>query len=239
MSIKKYIPDCITSMNLVCGVLGVVCAFGGKLDMAFLLMLAGAVFDFCDGSAARLLGAYSDLGKELDSLSDLVTFGVLPATMMYNLMRSCTFSNGALCLVPLLIAVFTGIRLARFNVDERQHLSFIGLASPVSALICGSLCYYVACEPASTLAIWCGSAAFIPAVSVVLCALLVCPLPMFSMKITKDDSKALKTKRISLLAECVVTVAIVLVLGFDWSLAALLCCTIYVLKNIIYSIFSI
>ena len=137
--IKKYVPDFITSLGLASGVLGVVFALEGKIWLAFPLMLAAAVFDFCDGLAARALDAYSDLGKELDSLSDMVSFGVLPSVMLYNLMKTCTFSSSAWCLVPLLLAVFSGLRLAKFNVDPRQHMSFVGLPTPVAALLCGSL----------------------------------------------------------------------------------------------------
>ena len=79
MTLRKYIPDLITSMNLVCGLLGVVFTLRSRLDIAFACMLAAAVFDFLDGLAARALDAYSDMGKELDSLCDLVSFGVLPA----------------------------------------------------------------------------------------------------------------------------------------------------------------
>ena len=82
MTLRKYIPDCITSMNLVCGLIGVIFAFGSCLDLAFYCMLAAAVFDFLDGFAARQLNAYSDFGKELDSLCDLVSFGVLPSLML-------------------------------------------------------------------------------------------------------------------------------------------------------------
>ena len=82
MSIKKHIPNTITLMNLLSGVIGVMAAVVGKTDIAFLLMLAAALFDFCDGLAARLLGAYSVIGKELDSLCDMVSFGVLPSVML-------------------------------------------------------------------------------------------------------------------------------------------------------------
>ena len=86
MRIVKHIPNTITSMNLLCGVLGVMSALKGNLDTAFYLMLIGALCDFCDGLAARALNAYSDLGKELDSLADLITFGLLPAIMLYKCM---------------------------------------------------------------------------------------------------------------------------------------------------------
>ena len=92
MSIKKHIPNTITLMNLLCGVIGVMAAIVGRTDLAFLLMLAAALFDFCDGLAARLLGAYSPVGKELDSLADMVSFGVLPSVMLF-------YSSGANSLI--------------------------------------------------------------------------------------------------------------------------------------------
>ena len=97
-------------MNLLSGILGVIFALQGNIQTAFILMLAAACFDFCDGLAARLLGAYSEVGKELDSLSDLVSFGVLPAIMLYCATGSC----GWICYIPLIIAVFSALRLAKF-----------------------------------------------------------------------------------------------------------------------------
>jgi len=183
MKITKYIPDAITSMNLLCGTLGVICATRGMIQEAFLLMLCASVFDFCDGLAARVLHAYSDLGKELDSLADIVSFGVLPSMMLFDTMS--TYGVNFWCFVPLVITVFSGIRLAKFNVDPRQSESFIGLATPACAMICGSLCYYVAATPDSLLTIWAYDNVFIPVLSILLAALLVCEIPMFSMKIKK------------------------------------------------------
>lgn len=239
MSIKKYIPDFITSLNLASGTLGVVFALQGRIDAAFPLMLAGALFDFCDGLAARALGAYSDLGKELDSLSDLVTFGVLPAVMLHNLMKVCSWSASWLCYIPLLLAVFTGIRLAKFNVDTRQGHSFLGLASPVSALLCASMAFFVASQPATFVSTLCAASWFIPVLTVCLCALLVCEIPMFSLKFAKEDSKTLTFKRVSLGIEALIAVAVVLILGWNWSLAATLVCLIYILKNIAYALFKL
>ena len=88
MRIVKHIPNTITCLNLLSGVMGIIVLFGGRPDQAFFLMLAAAVFDFCDGLAARALGAYSELGKELDSLADMVSFGVLPAMMLFVGRRS-------------------------------------------------------------------------------------------------------------------------------------------------------
>lgn len=239
MSIRKYIPDSITSLNLLCGTLGIVAALGGRLDYAFYLMLSGAVFDFCDGLAARMLGAYSDMGKELDSLADVVTFGVLPAVMMSTLMKACSFSTGIICLVPLLIAVFAGLRLAKFNVDPRQGSGFIGLPSPAGAVICGSLCYFVASTPAGFLCTLASGMWFIPAVSVALCILLVCGIPMFSMKFHKDDPKVLVHKRIAFAVNCVLCILIVALTGQNWSLAVFLAFVVYVAMNMVFAIFKI
>ena len=122
-------------MNLLSGAMGVIFTLEGRLDIAFPLMLAGAVFDFCDGLAARLLGAYSPMGKELDSLSDMVSFGLLPSLMLYETLR-LSGCHCALAYVTLILAVLSGLRLAKFNIDERQGTDFIGLATPSSAMIC-------------------------------------------------------------------------------------------------------
>ena len=119
MNIIRHIPNTITSMNLLCGIMGVICTFSGQFDIAFCLMLAAAVCDFCDGMSARLLKAYSDVGKELDSLADMVSFGLLPALMLNQLMIGIhgeTFWS----YTPLIIAILSAVRLAKFNIDERQ-----------------------------------------------------------------------------------------------------------------------
>lgn len=239
MKIVKYIPDSITSMNLLSGTIGVVFAMKGRLDMAFVLMLCAAVFDFCDGLCARLLHAYSDIGKELDSLSDVVSFGVLPAVMLYRLGYDYDAYAEWLFFVPMLIAVFSGIRLARFNVDDRQHSSFIGLPSPASAMICGSLAFHVAMNPGSPVALMCYSPFFIPAVSLVLCFLLVCNLPMFSLKFSREDSKALVSKRIAFAVCCILCLVFVLAAGLDWSVVILLSLVSYVCLNAVFALLEV
>ena len=141
--ITRNIPNAITSLNLLSGIAGILCVFSGRLDISFLLMIAAAVFDFFDGLAARALGAYSPMGKELDSLADSVSFGLLPALMLHKLMIQLGEETTFWCYVPLVIALFSVLRLAKFNVDERQSENFIGLATPASAMICGSLTYYL------------------------------------------------------------------------------------------------
>lgn len=238
---KKFIPDFITSLNLLCGSLGIVFALDGRLDMAFYAMIAAAVFDFFDGFAARALGAYSDLGKELDSLSDVVSFGVLPAMMLVVTMRECSFSSSVVCLIPVVLAVATGFRLAKFNVDERQHSSFIGLPSPASALLAASLCYYIALRPESFLSIWASGPVFIPVLSVVLSALLVCEIPMFSLKMGKgvEAGKNAGSKRLAMAVESAAIVVFVAAFRMEWPLVVLATMTLYVLKNIFYAIFHV
>ena len=137
MKIIRQIPNTITCLNLLCGVFGVLQALEGHLDIAFYLMLAGAACDFCDGLAARLLNAYSPMGKELDSLADLITFGLLPAVMLYKCMDWYNWGQW-ICYIPFIITVFSALRLAKFNVDDRQGENFIGLATPACAMICHS-----------------------------------------------------------------------------------------------------
>lgn len=237
MSWKHHIPNAITSMNLLCGVLGVIATLEGRLEWAFYLMLAGAVFDFCDGLAARALKVVSSTGKELDSLSDVVTFGVLPSVMLYELMRVCTFSNSIWCYVPLLIAVFSALRLAKFNLDERQHSSFLGLPTPASAMICGSLCYFIAHDMQTFLATWASGFVFIPLLALVLCVLLVSEVPMFSMKFSREDDSLVKRKRILFAVNVLLVVAIVVSLHLNWSLIILLVFLVYILMNLGLALF--
>ena len=215
MSLRKHIPNSITSMNLLAGSLGVVLALQGDIRAAFLLMLAASVFDFSDGLAARLLGAYSPMGKELDSLADMVSFGLLPSVMLVET-----------------LAVMSGLRLAKFNVDERQTTDFIGVATPTSALICGSLCYFLAVNPGTFLDGWAGSAWFLPAVAVVLGLLLVSEIPMFGMKVAKGH-KLLDTKRIVFFTLAILWCIAVAVLRLNWSLAVLGVFVIYILENLV------
>ena len=235
MKIVKCIPNTITSMNLLCGVLGVIATFSGRMDAAFCLMLAAAVCDFFDGFSARLLKAYSDIGKELDSLSDMVSFGVLPSLMMYPLVNQMN-PGSWLRFAPLAVAVFSGLRLAKFNVDERQTESFIGLATPSCAILCGSLAYYVTKCPQSTLAAWAGLKWSIPVISVILSALLVSEIPMFSMKFKKgaDGKVKIGTERMVFAAFALIEIVMTVILKQDWSFAIILIFMTYILMNLLW-----
>ena len=139
MSIKKHIPNTITCCNLISGCIATWFAFEGDFSMALLFIVIGAVFDFFDGMMARLLHVSSPIGKELDSLADDITFGFAPSAIVFSYL--CTF-HIHLPFIPFLafiMAAFSALRLAKFNLDERQALGFIGLPTPANALFWGSL----------------------------------------------------------------------------------------------------
>lgn len=220
-------------MNLLCGVLGVIFTFDGRFDLAFYMMLAAAVCDFCDGLSARLLNAYSPLGKELDSLADMVSFGVLPALMTYKLMIGI-LGGHPLCYAPLLIAVFSALRLAKFNIDERQSDNFIGLATPACAMICGSFAYYITNDPSSVLYSLAENLFFIPVASLILCLLLVSEVPMFSMKFKKNVKAGtpIHKQRVGFAGVIVVVCVLTILLGLNWSFIILLTFVSYIIMNI-------
>ena len=172
---KKFIPNSITLLNLLCGSVAVVYAAGGGFFAVWMLCILASVFDFFDGFAARKLGAYSEIGKELDSLSDLVSFGLAPTVALMTYFK--TFLPDApeiLAYIPLVIVACSALRLAKFNLDERQTKSFLGLPTPACGLLVVSL---LACNAQILSTVW-----FIPVLSVVLAALLISEIPMFSMK---------------------------------------------------------
>ena len=219
-------------MNLLCGIMGVIFALRGELDTAFYLMLAGAACDFCDGLAARVLKAYSELGKQLDSLADMVSFGTLPAIMMYKIMLE-NHGNTFLSYIPLLIAVFSALRLAKFNIDERQSENFIGLATPACAMVCGSFACYTYCEPEGILFGLSSSVWFIPALSLLLSLLLVSEIPMFSMKFKKGSAGTpVFWQRIIFLGIVVVISVLVAIFRLNWSMIPLVTFIAYILMNV-------
>ena len=239
MSIKKYIPNTITSIGLLCGLVGVYFSFTRRPDIAFYLMLGAAACDFLDGFAARMLHAYSSIGKELDSLADLVSFGVLPAFMLVNMKAAVSFGTSTLMLVPLLIALFTAWRLARFNTEDTDNLYFQGLPAPASGLICGSLCYFISCEPASFLSLWVLNDWFIPVFTAVMCALLISRIPMFSAKFSLKDPLPGNRKRLAFAIDIALIIAIVATTGLNWSMVILLGLVTYVIMNLILAVLKV
>ena len=239
MSLRRHIPNAITSMNLLCGLVGVVFALRSRLDIAFCCMLAAAVCDFLDGWAARKLGVASDFGREMDSLSDLVSFGFLPALMLCLLMQTFRFDTGWLCWTPLVMTLFSGLRLAKFNTDPRQEEQFLGLPTPAAAMLCGALCCYCVHVPTGFLSTWAAGPVFLPLLALCLGILMVCELPMFSFKSHAGYSRPVAVKRWTLVGFAVISVAFCLVFGHHLSLAVVLCMLFYILNNLVYALFKL
>ena len=193
MSIKKNIPNLVTCCSLLSGCIATIMALDSQLSMAAFWIIIASVFDFGDGFAARSLHAYSPMGKELDSLSDMVSFGVAPGMIVYRLLeQACETipSLGTMAVyVPflaLIIPVFSGLRLAKFNIDERQTTSFIGMPVPAHALFWASIGYtFYQSIPQNSI----GFIAVVLVGVVSLSWLLVSEIPMFSLKV-----KSLKWK---------------------------------------------
>lgn len=195
MNYKRIIPDAITSCNLLCGCVSVFMATQGAFIWAFVLILLGAFFDFFDGLSSRILKAPSPIGIQLDSLADDITFGLAPSMMLFCYLRPIL---GWWALIALLMAAFSALRLAKFNVDERQHDSFIGLATPANAIFWGALC----CMPISIIAYdW--IAWVLIGLSLLSCYLLNAEIPFFSFKSFKRN----KITVLLFLAGCVILIA--------------------------------
>lgn len=198
MNIKKHIPNTITCCNLVSGCIATSYAFGGSPKMALLWIIIGAVFDFFDGMSARLLHVSSPIGKELDSLADDVTFGVAPATIVFSelaVLEYPSFLQPFCEYIPYLafiIAAFSALRLAKFNLDERQTTSFIGMPTPANALFWGSLIVF---NP-FWLEGYSWSVLVILALVCITSFLLVCELPMFALKFKQWSFKGNEIKYI-------------------------------------------
>ena len=183
---KRHIPNAITCCNLISGCIATYHAFCGNHEWALWFVVLGATFDFFDGMSARLLNVSSPIGKELDSLADNVTFGLAPSAMLFTLLRSMHLPEpwgGAmqdwLSYAVFLMAAFSALRLAKFNLDERQTSSFIGLPTPANALFWGSLVCSVSPWMADAPAYF---APVLMAMMLCSCWVLVAELPLFALK---------------------------------------------------------
>ena len=196
----KQLPNIITCMNLFSGCVGVWFAFNGNYEGAALAVFFSAIFDFLDGMTARLLKAYSEIGKQLDSLADMVSFGVVPGAMAFSLLSA----NGIeiYSFLAFLIPVFSGLRLAKFNIDERQTTSFIGLPTPANAIFWAGL--------SLAFTTWLENNPYVLiGIIFVFSYLLVAEIPMFSLKfknLTWKDNKL----QFVFLGGCIIIIALLL-----------------------------
>ena len=210
MNLKKHIPNLLTCANLLCGCFAIVNAFHGNLVMSAYLVGIAAIFDFFDGFVARALKVGGEMGKQLDSLADMVTFGVVPGVVMYLLIHNALI-NKMDVLFPMgdypryyarlldylpfsgfLISVFSGLRLAKFNIDARQTDSFIGVPTPANTILICSLILIVKQnwgmgEHASPFGLFLADLVnsnyyFLVGLTLVMSYLLVAEIPLFALK---------------------------------------------------------
>ncbi|MFZ4456601.1 MAG: CDP-diacylglycerol--serine O-phosphatidyltransferase [Bacteroidales bacterium] len=230
MAIKKHIPNAITCLNLFAGCVAAVFAFKGELIVAAWLVYLASLFDFLDGFAARGLKAYSAIGKELDSLADMVSFGFVPALVVYKLVEQSLSKDMPfaeyLPYAAFLIAVFSALRLAIFNLDERQTTSFIGMPTPANGLFWVSLAAWIEQSHISTIQ----TGVYIVGIAL-FSFLLVSNLPMYSLKIKSLSFKANALQFLLLFSGLVLIVAF----GF---LGISLTIGFYILSSFVVKIFN-
>ncbi|MBK9047827.1 MAG: CDP-alcohol phosphatidyltransferase family protein [Bacteroidetes bacterium] len=188
-SFTQHIPNLLTCMNLACGCVALVFVFQGNIPVFASLVAASLVFDFLDGFTARAFKAYSPMGKELDSLADMVTFGLLPGAIMYHLFISSVpmvlyqdeMWMKILSFLPFLITIFSALRLAKFNIDTRQTDSFIGMPTPAVTIFVIGLALILHDDRFSLTPTILNSFV-IAGLSMILSFLLVSEIPLFALK---------------------------------------------------------
>lgn len=186
----KHIPNAITCCNLLSGCISIVLMCNGYAVAAGVMIFLAAIFDFFDGFAARLLKAYSPLGAQLDSLSDVVSFGVAPSFIIYHYLNQLPTANSLeiagfniLPFAAFFLAVFAELRLAKFNIDDRQTTSFIGLPTPAMGLFVASLPFTLQNEKLAFMANNMSNVYFLISIVVIFSYLMVSEIPFFSLKI--------------------------------------------------------
>lgn len=193
MNIKYHIPNAITVLNLISGVVAIIFLFNGYVIEAALMVGLATILDFFDGFVAKLLNSKSLIGKELDSLADVVSFGVVPALFLFHLITKSLYLAGYsenyyfIPYLALAVAAFSALRLAKFNLDTRQTTSFLGLPTPANAVFIISFAVIghfqdspieIINQITSNLWVQIG---LIP----ITCFLLISELPMFAIKVSK------------------------------------------------------
>ncbi len=184
MKIKAHIPNTLTLLNLAFGVVGIIRVIDGNLYEGAIFVLVAAVLDFLDGFVARLLKAQSPIGKELDSLADVVSFGVLPGIILFEMTEQVTNSDW-LPFLTLIVPMLSGYRLAKFNLDTRQSDRFIGLPTPANALFISTLPFFF--DQVEALQFLAQSPYFLVGLGWLMSLLLVAELPLIALKF-KDFS---------------------------------------------------
>lgn len=225
MGIKRHVPNFITILNLLSGAIAIIFAVQGNLVMAGLFVATGIFFDFFDGLAARALNVKSELGLELDSLADMVTSGVVPGIVMFQLLMQAlpgesvnatdweatgswfSWDFPPLALFGLLIAAASGYRLAKFNIDDRQTDSFIGLPTPANALLILSLPLILAFQPHPWAVEIILNEWFLIGLTILSCYMLNAEIPLFALKFS-DWSFTQNKLRYFFIAYCIIMIVL-------------------------------
>jgi CDP-diacylglycerol---serine O-phosphatidyltransferase len=225
------IPNFLTCCNLLCGAIGIIEVFHSNLILSCWLLIVGGIFDFFDGFAARLLKSSSPIGKELDSLADVVTFGVLPGAILYSLIQDAVPDFVSLWKAYLgfgLITVFSALRLAKFNIDTRQSESFIGVPTPANGLLVASLPLIIIYNPEYQPLIV--NQYLLLGYAVVMSYLLISEIPLFALKFKSFDWPTNKIKYIFILLSVIllavfkfaaiplIIIVYIILSGIDWLL---------------------
>lgn len=218
---KKYIPNTITSLNLLSGCIGILMVLSGNYLAAFYCVLASGIFDFFDGLVARLLKVKSLIGKELDSLADVISFGFLPGAILYTMLLEVTTSP-YLPYLGFMVTVFSALRLAKFNIDERQTSDFIGVNTPMNTFLIVSLPFIGEIYPQYIYNIY-----LLIAITIVTSFLLVSELKLFSMKLSSLRWEVNKFKYLFLI------VSLLLVIGLE-ILAIPLIFVLYIIFSVLH-----
>ena len=227
---KQHIPNAITSANLLFGCLSILSAIQGELIMSSIFIGLSAVMDFFDGFVARILNVSGELGKQLDSLADVVSFGVAPGFILYSLANACM--GPGFCINQytfLLVPIFSAIRLAKFNIDTRQSDSFIGVPTPANAMFIAGLPLILA-NDAYGMSTIINNQWFLIIFPFISAYLLVAELPLLAIKFKNFNFKG-NEFRFILIISCILSVVIFKYAGI--SLSIVLYILISVINNLV------
>jgi len=238
------VPNIITLLNILSGFISIVFAFKGDLVISAYFIGLAAIFDFFDGFAARLLKSFSQIGKELDSLADVISFGLAPAIILYHLFNqalsleevntSLNVNNLIYKILPYLsviIVAFSALRLAKFNIDDRQTSSFMGLPTPANAIFIASLPVVLSFYTSSIISELILNKYFLIFLTIILSYLLIAEIPMFSLKFSNFSFKENKIRFMFIGISVILLVSLRII-------AIPIIILIYILLSITYNIFS-
>ena len=221
---SKHIPNLLTISNLICGCIALYLTFQGELVFTAYFIGLAAIFDFMDGAAARLLNVSNPIGKELDSLADMVSFGLVPGSVVFHLLEESPLSQYSF--MALVIPIFSAYRLAKFNVDENQNENFIGLPTPANCLVFVSIPLITTFNAESTIAYLVEIPEILLIITVLMSLALVSRINMFSLKFKNFKLQDNKFRFF------LITMSIILLTWLEFS-AILIIILLYILMSLV------